>query len=337
MDASTLASLQSALTYTYGAFSIGTFISLIFYGMCILQAYRYLRLYPTDNVFIKSLVSLLSGVLLETLHTILSMHTCYYYLVTNFFNPTVIQRGVWCVLFARIIYARFFARRVYLIGGWSRVVAILAAVFLLGHIGTPFITLTICFSFHINQIQQFTDESKFISFTTLLCAAVADLLLTGAMIVALPRTRTENQNQPRTARSMLQTISMYLINTGAIVHGIAAIVSVAWPYRLYWAATALVAQKMYAITLLAVLNSRTRQFSRGIEVYDTDTAFGRNIFSRANQLATVEQWNVPRAPELPQAITIKVAAEMDTDGQSQCGSKMLGPYGDHKEPSSFVP
>lgn len=35
--------------------------------------------------------------------------------------------------------------------------------------------------------------------------------------------------------------------------------------------------------------------SRGIEIFDTgDNALGMNILSRANQIAAVEQWNVPR-------------------------------------------
>ncbi|KAI0833816.1 hypothetical protein BC628DRAFT_1414551 [Trametes gibbosa] len=286
-----------------------------------------------------------SSWVLETVHTVLSMHTCYYYLVSNFFNPAAIQKGVWSLnitstvgAFIVVCAQMFFARRVYLIGGISRSVAILAAICLFGHIGTaiadPSQSAAITYqAFHINQIEKFTAQTKPISFTTLICAAVADLLLSGAIMVALPRTRTDNQSQPSNATSKFETAVMYIINTGlltGVVHGIAAILSIAWPYRLYWGAAALVAQKMYAITLLAVLNSRKLQFSRGIEVFDTDlNTFGTNIFSRANQLAAVEQWNVPRAPDLPQTITIKVAAEMDTDGQSQG-------YGDDKEPSSFV-
>ncbi|OJT15109.1 hypothetical protein TRAPUB_8366 [Trametes pubescens] len=46
-----------------------------------------------------------------------------------------------------------------------------------------------------------------------------------------------------------------------------------------------------------------------------------NILSRANQIAAVEQWNVPRAPEAPPVINIKVAAEIDTDGQSDRESR----------------
>ncbi|KAI0636275.1 hypothetical protein C8Q77DRAFT_637334 [Trametes polyzona] len=50
------ASPVANLDYTIGAFSIGTFLSLILYGICALQLYRYVRLYPTENVFIKALV-----------------------------------------------------------------------------------------------------------------------------------------------------------------------------------------------------------------------------------------------------------------------------------------
>ncbi|KAI0636274.1 hypothetical protein C8Q77DRAFT_1102773 [Trametes polyzona] len=270
--------------------------------------------------------------LLETVHTVLPMHACYYYLVTNYFQPEVAQKGVWSlnVIPAEaglivVVAQSFFARRVYLIGGASKLVSIVAAAFFVAHLATS-IVMTVE-AFRINTIQDFTDKTKYISFASLVCAALADFLLSGAIIAALRRTQAKNQQNNGASR--IEVATLYILNTGlltGVLHSVAAILSIAWPYRLYWAATGLVALKLYAITLFAVLNSRKLLVSRGIEVFNSDTPLGMNILARANHLAAVEQWNVPRAPEAPPVINIKVAAEVDTDGLSHRESSMVLGY-----------
>ncbi|KAI0819578.1 hypothetical protein BC628DRAFT_1012352 [Trametes gibbosa] len=82
-----------ALDNTFGAAYLGTCFGLILYGLTAHQAYRYCRLYPKDSTFLKSFV--LVAVLVETLHSICSIHLVYHYLVTNFANPFALTNEVW--------------------------------------------------------------------------------------------------------------------------------------------------------------------------------------------------------------------------------------------------
>ncbi|KAI0324255.1 hypothetical protein GY45DRAFT_1331733 [Cubamyces sp. BRFM 1775] len=128
-----------------------------------------------------------------------------------------------------------------------------------------------------------------------------------------------------------------------IIHGLSAVFAIVWPVKLFWSGVGLIAIKcapplighsvnplislyltldsssVYAITLLAVLNSRKLLISRGVAIFDTsDTLFERNIITRANHLAAVERWNVPRVPDgTPTKLNIMVAAEVEVDGKSQ--------------------
>ncbi|KAI0763295.1 hypothetical protein BD413DRAFT_583347 [Trametes elegans] len=126
------------LDSTIGAVLLGTFFGLILYGFGLHQTYRYARLYPNDSWFIKSLVVVIA--ILESLHSSMNIHTCYYYLVTNYFNPVVLpKRGPWSISFLpacasaiMVVSQVFFARRVYLIGPRYRFVVALAVFCLVG-------------------------------------------------------------------------------------------------------------------------------------------------------------------------------------------------------------
>ncbi|KAI0685979.1 hypothetical protein C8T65DRAFT_747602 [Cerioporus squamosus] len=103
---------------TYGALLLGTFIGLILYGLGLHQLYRYFRLYSKDLVFVRSLVIL--TMIFETVHTFLTLHACYFYLVDNYLCPGRLLHSVWSInLLAlstgmiMLIAQMFFARRLY--------------------------------------------------------------------------------------------------------------------------------------------------------------------------------------------------------------------------------
>ncbi|CDO72007.1 hypothetical protein BN946_scf184943.g42 [Trametes cinnabarina] len=153
----------------------------------------------------------------------------------------------------------------------------------------------------------------------------------------------------------LEYVTLYVLNTGlltGVVHGLSAIFAIVWPAKLTWSAIGLIAIKrtnrhnsvpthrltisqshatVYAITLLAVLNSRKLLISRGVAIFDTTDPLGRNILARANHLAAVERWNAPRVPdETPTKLNIMVAAEIEVDGQIEGGGDSTSKgYGGH--------
>ncbi|KAJ8462757.1 hypothetical protein ONZ51_g10698 [Trametes cubensis] len=80
LSSGTLPAIPS-LNPTYGSILIGTALALI--------------LYPSDPRWLKYYVTVL--VIMDTLQSVLSTHTSYWYLVTNYFNPTHLYTGVWHV------------------------------------------------------------------------------------------------------------------------------------------------------------------------------------------------------------------------------------------------
>ncbi|TBU46914.1 hypothetical protein BD309DRAFT_556642 [Dichomitus squalens] len=112
------------------------------YGLTMHQGYRYMHLpfYKSDSNYIKIMVSYVDNavihrvifkssatvwhvvvvLLIETVHSILSMHACYYYFTTNHFYSEVLFHGSWSInllpMSTGIVIAvsqSFFARRLF--------------------------------------------------------------------------------------------------------------------------------------------------------------------------------------------------------------------------------
>ncbi|KAI0648719.1 hypothetical protein C8Q79DRAFT_946666 [Trametes meyenii] len=325
--APTPAELHTLLNDTIGAFILGTFASLVLYGVFILQVFRYTRLYPNDEIAIKALV--LFVFILQTFHVILPMHACYYYLINNYLNFSALQNGIWSINlvpgvagFITLASQGFFARRVSLIGPKIRVLAAVAVLFFLGHAS---LSIVISYeAFHEEALTVFAEKTAHITPVTLFLAVGADFLLSGAIILALYRSRHSRarKNIPKS-----ELLGMYILNTGlltGIVHLIAAILSLTQPKGLSWGAAGMVAQRLYAITLLAVLNSRSAAKLRGMELFNDTDWTGRNVIAQAKQLTTAERFNVPTIPDqTPSVIHIKVAAETEVYGQPPAHASSL--------------
>ncbi|KAI8969362.1 hypothetical protein BD414DRAFT_280056 [Trametes punicea] len=308
-----------SLDSTIGALALGTFISLILYGVSVHQLYQYLRQFPSEKWTIKSVV--IGVMILETLQTIAPIHACYYYLVRKYDRPDAIQTAVWSLniipgiaAFIVLVSESFFARRVALIGRKSQVLAAFAVLCLL--VGNALSLAIAVKAFQIMNIIAFGEKTHAITSVSLALNALADYLLSGAIIVALRASRASHAKS-----SKLEVATLYILNTGlltGILQGLAAIMAIRYPLKLYWGAVGLVAMRMYGITLLSILNSRRLLVSRGIKVFNNE-GFGRNIIARANRLVAVEQWNVPQVSDdtmMPPVINVKVAAETEVHGES---------------------
>ncbi|KAJ8482415.1 hypothetical protein ONZ51_g5391 [Trametes cubensis] len=90
-----------SLAPTYGAVLIGTLLSLAYgssaeseglYGLALHQGYRYFRMYKPDPTLLQLYVLII--LLFDTIQSVLSIHTCYWYLVTNALNPSRLHTGI---------------------------------------------------------------------------------------------------------------------------------------------------------------------------------------------------------------------------------------------------
>ncbi|KAI0361298.1 hypothetical protein OH77DRAFT_415673 [Trametes cingulata] len=82
-----------ALDNTFGAMFLGTVFGQMLYGLTVYQTYKYFRLFAKDTLFHKVLV--LTVLVLETFHAVLCIHVCYYYVITNYFNPVALTKDIW--------------------------------------------------------------------------------------------------------------------------------------------------------------------------------------------------------------------------------------------------
>ncbi|KAI0695499.1 hypothetical protein C8T65DRAFT_45212 [Cerioporus squamosus] len=232
------------LDNTFGAVLVATFIALMLYGITLQQSYRYARSCADDGALLKTLVG--AVVVLETFHSLINVHICYYYLTTSYFKPFNLLYGNWSIDLlplssAVVILASqsFFARRVVAVGGRYRWIAGVAIVLLLGELG--FYTAATAKAFNLPTFIDFRTVTWFIS-TGSAMAVTADLLLTGVLILSLRRSRTGFKQTDST----IDVLILYSINTGLVTglcNVLAFLSALILPYDLIYAAVGIVGTK----------------------------------------------------------------------------------------------
>ncbi|PIL32235.1 hypothetical protein GSI_05480 [Ganoderma sinense ZZ0214-1] len=260
-----------ALDNTFGAVLLGTFIALILYGITLHQSYRYFRMYPADLPSLKWLVSFV--VVLETVTSAMSMHVCYHYLVSSYFNPPALLRGMWSIDLFPVISGivmvstqSFFVRRVYVLGRGYRIFVVFAVFLCFIEMG--FFIAATTEAFIIPTFEGFKHVTWLVS-TGSTMAVTSDIIITTMLIFALRQSRTGVKRTD----SMLDVMIMYSINTGLLT-GIFNLLSLLFafirPGDLIYIGFGIPGTKMYANTLMAALNSRRSLAAKGSGmVYDT--------------------------------------------------------------------
>ncbi|KAL1949865.1 hypothetical protein VTO73DRAFT_8746 [Trametes versicolor] len=315
---------------TFGAYLICTCIGCMLFGLTTHQTYRYYRLYPTDAVSLKTLVASLLA--LDILHTITSIHVCYHYLVTNYFNPLSMGTGVWSIRLGImetgmvILVAHcFYARRLFLLGNGHLFPVSVIGLLLLAEVGFSLAA----------TIESFVQVSfeKFFAFQWLIWVVLAvallvDLVATSILTFYLRRSRTGFKRTD----SMVDVLMVYGINTGlstSVLTLAALICSIAASHTLIWAAITVPATKMYANSLLAVLNSRRSLIDKGLEGFETGSFGLKVIDPRAIDRASHALEFGPASPRLngrqkvnptqtlQTVIDVKVTRETYLDGPGE--------------------
>ncbi|KAM5544629.1 hypothetical protein V8D89_001527 [Ganoderma adspersum] len=281
----------SELSGSYGSILLGTFGGLLLFGLSVHQMYRYLRSFSKDATYIRSLV--ISVMVFETLHLIATMHTCYFYLIQNYFTPLALEDGVWSLdslpLLSGIliiISQIFFVRRASLIGPRERVVAIIVAICLAGEFGFTIAAVIRAF------IPPAKRAVRLLSTAGLGMASAADLALSLVLFFSILGGR-RGRARPE-SETLADRLQLYIINTGlattvcnilafftALTLGIDSLV---------WVSFNIITTRLYANSLLAVLNSREL---RGMEFFvsanHSITLTGPQFEDPANL------WNAPKA------------------------------------------
>ncbi|KAI0367702.1 hypothetical protein BV20DRAFT_546281 [Pilatotrama ljubarskyi] len=266
-----------ALDDTFGALLIGTFCGLILFGITLHQGYRYFRYpaYDKDSVFIKGTVAIV--LILETFHTALALHVCYYYLVTKYFQPLALLRGTWSANFqpalTGLIVAvtqAFFARRIFLLNRRYFLVVVVALALLLSELGFSIACSVEAFILpDIFEVQKL----QWLSIVALALIIGADTLLTGVLTFILCRSRTGFKSTD----SVLNILIFYTINNGLLIETLSIIslfMAIYYPHSLITDGLNICIAKAYANSLLSVLNHRHFLRNHGKQTAETGLTTG---------------------------------------------------------------
>ncbi|RPD58964.1 hypothetical protein L226DRAFT_614246 [Lentinus tigrinus ALCF2SS1-7] len=256
----------------FGAWLVGTFASATLQGVLFVQTYSYFRQYLHDPRFIKIWVVVVFVV--ELLTTIFSMHSCYFYLISNYFNFTILfNNTVWTIKIIPVLGGTvtlltqlFLARRIYILKRGFRPIA-LVAVFLTVGLFACCIALSVLIWNEPNALS--TARFSWLASASSCLILAADLMLTSAFIYFL---RTSRSVVSRT-NSLLDLFVLYAVSSGLVlctVNIMNVVCALALPKTLAFSATSLVLTKLYSITFMVWLNAREPLRDRGIIMVETE-------------------------------------------------------------------
>ncbi|KAI0631696.1 hypothetical protein C8Q77DRAFT_153945 [Trametes polyzona] len=230
---------------------LGTFLSLILYGMSVHQAYMFFSLHHNQQ-----------GRVLKTLISVIfafCMYANYELLVLDRRPGASLVHNRWSLdilnVFAAVIFCftqSLFARRVYLM--WpthGMMVATAACILTAAQFGTAVATTALLY------MPRSVEAMRKIRITHSALVLVASTLLAGSLIHQLRRLR-QSANFTKTDH-ILKTLIIYTWHTGLLI-GISSLLSlllaVACPASQVSTAVDIVATQLYAVSLLAELNHR---------------------------------------------------------------------------------
>ncbi|KAH9847833.1 hypothetical protein C2E23DRAFT_479805 [Lenzites betulinus] len=267
MDAPTLPSLSLSslppIGPNYGALLVGTFLSLILYGVEMHQVYTYFSTYYRDGPLVKCYVAMLVGI--DTVNTVFAMHFNHWFLVENYFHPLNLTKPLWSFVIQPLTTAilifisqLYFARRVCV----GIPVDQRYATPLMVGLGVMFLVelgFGIAFTWKGFQVSALgTHVLKDLSWMQTAgfgTAVLVDVLCTSVLVTSLHRHRTGF----RKTDSMIDILIAYAVSTGlltTVVTIICIILNRIAPGKLLFGAADLILVKVYVNSVLAALNTR---------------------------------------------------------------------------------
>jgi len=312
-----------SLDKTFGAAFCGLLVTSFLYGITSFQTYVYLRTFPKDGPRLKLLVWALW--ILDTVHTASASHCVYWYVITNYSNPSALDEGIWSlflslglnVIIAFVVQC-FFTKRVWALGR-SKIFTTIVAIIVLAHVVFGLMTMSEMFIKH--RLSRLSEITLFPVTPFGVAAVGSDIVIAAALCYYLHNVRTG----VRSTEHLIDTLMIYAVER-CLLTSLFAIVEIicfsALPGTLIYLAIDFFMGKLYANSLLATLNSRTSLRGRGNDddvhsYHATRDARERGIKSKTNS----------RRVARPVSIEFTPAHQVD--------SVMFTPGSSHPDPLSF--
>jgi len=249
-----------AIGDTFGALFIGALISMAIYGITTLQSYFYYMSFPKDDIATKLLVLLIW--ILDTVHVVFMCHALYFYLIIGFGNIQALVDGTWS-LFASLgvnviisfITQCFFTERISRLCSPQKRwwVTIIIGITVLAHF--VFGIETVTFLFIKKEFQRLKEASLIAAVPFGITAVLSDIIIAATLCVLLGSNRSAFED----TNSVINGIIIFAINRCILTSAVAVAETIVFsilPNSFYSLAMDFVIGKLYANSLLAVLNSR---------------------------------------------------------------------------------
>ncbi|TFK39383.1 hypothetical protein BDQ12DRAFT_712103 [Crucibulum laeve] len=247
------------LDSTYGAMFIGLLFACFFQGVLSLQVYHYYECYPNDSGWMKRFVALIWA--LDMVHLYLISHATYYYLVSNWGNPSALGNAtleldlhMLFIGLATILCQLFFLQRVWVFSNRN----IYLMIFLvLGCLTTLVLDITMTAMLAIDREMNKANTFSQGVVAVFSIGAGIDVIIAILMCFYLARSMSDNER----TNAVLSRIIQYTVGTGLLTSLVAVACLATYllqPASFFSIAIHFSLGRMYTNALLATLNSRKK-------------------------------------------------------------------------------
>ncbi|KAF9067890.1 hypothetical protein BDP27DRAFT_1328217 [Rhodocollybia butyracea] len=279
-------SMSASFQTTLGAVIIGFPLAAMFSGLLIAQCIIYFRsVKPTDTWRMVCLVCVF--LFMDLLHLILLWDATWeWFIVGRGKSPdhippamglSVVVTGI-STFFAHSVYSHRifrFSRRNYWLTTPIMVFAALRVVAA---------TVSTVYMVRLQSFEEFRSQTGWVFSTGLALSCAVDILISGVMTLILK----QNQTNSLTLDSVISSLVLYTLETGSItaVATIASCITWACMKNLIFLALHFIIAKLYANSVLAMLNSRQSLRLAASSTQGTHNAVDLDILSRLNRDGT---------------------------------------------------
>ncbi|KAF7368741.1 hypothetical protein MVEN_00199000 [Mycena venus] len=246
---------------TLGALQIGVLFSYALFGVTTTQTYMYYSRFPNDSSRLKALVAFIW--VCEVAHALCIGHTLYIYTISDYVHPERLGGAVpkslaTATFFSGIIGASvqaFFSFRIYAFSNKLSISLFLWAMAFFRVVGCTVLFVT---ALSMTLLASWEAQWTWLLATIWAGSSANDLTITATLVLLLYKQRTHVVHT-RTA-ALVDKLITWTIETGMLnsVLGIATLACFFTMENFIWLAMFSVTARLFANTLLASLNSRTK-------------------------------------------------------------------------------
>lgn len=274
---------------TFGALLVGIFFSSVLYGVTCTQVFYYFQNYASDNLIIK--MAVITLLILETLHSVFSMHAIYSYTILNYLNPDGLVKATWTIIMTLavstaivLVVQLFYLRRVYLLSKKNIFLVAPLTVLILVRCGFGLAVTVRAFQLEFFFLFPTIDNIVDVS---LALGAAADIIIAASLSFYLYSSRSGVESTD----TLIKKLMVISINNGlltSVFDIIVIIFATAQSSNFIYLAIYQVVGNLYTNSMMATLNSR-RSLAQGSRVFvDEDSNRPMTTFKVHGASATAQ-------------------------------------------------